>query len=868
MTEAKVTPLPKKAKATRHWITLAIALGAAGLTGYIFYDLRENLKSDQLAQAIHSIPSHKLVLSALATALSFIVMGFMEWLGARHYVKPDISLRRAGFFAFIIYGISNTFGFAGLASTPLRLRMYGDDAKTDRILSLCLLASAAFWIGLGMMLGASLLVAAVLRASLPLSSFWLWFGGATFLGTSLAACWFLAGRGTKAIGNLELSFPGRKQLFTQSSLAALDWLFAGLALYWLLPDAFAGRFFHFMSGFLLSQVASLVSSIPGGIGVLEGFNLYLLSAPKESLPELAAAFIAYRSIYYLPPLLGSFALFLIWNIKRATNTFAYAAEAFVTYGRSGVPVLASLFTGLIGFGLLINSGQVFDWIVDWSVLPPFWESLLGTALLILAVGLYERSSSACKMTIALMVPLALGALINGPVWTGFIIAVALAAALYFNTREFYRRSELSSLRNQQRISTIVLLPVLASMVLAIVAYYRHELDSQQWWRFTFDSTAPGFLRSCVGSLVTLGAYGFWALLSPRRRPTALSQSQQSTPEQELALAAIDKSPFTTACLALVGDKDYFHATGIEGFVMYKIARPYWIVMGDPVCAPHDSKKLMSAFLDECDKLGGTPVFYQTRPETLSRYVEIGFQAVKIGEEARVLLPQFSLEGRERKSMRNTCSRFEREGYKFAILSREAVPARISDLREVSDDWLKTLSMREKAFSMGYFNENYLSQNDVAVITKDDRVVAFANLWVTGLREELSVDLMRYSSSAPSGAMEYLIIQLMLHAKSGGYNWFNLGMAPLAGLEGIHSGRQWHRVGSMIYRAGEAFYNFRGLKTFKDKFGPHWESRFLVYPPGSNLARILSSVAVLINFKGVKLSGQLAPIPGPGHKKVS
>jgi phosphatidylglycerol lysyltransferase len=131
-----------------------------------------------------------------------------------------------------------------------------------------------------------------------------------------------------------------------------------------------------------------------------------------------------------------------------------------------------------------------------------------------------------------------------------------------------------------------------------------------------------------------------------------------------------------------------------------------------------------------------------------------------------------------------------------------------------------------------------------------------------------VDLMRYSSSAPSGAMEYLIIQLMLHAKSGGYNWFNLGMAPLAGLEGIHSGRQWHRVGSMIYRAGEAFYNFRGLKTFKDKFGPHWESRFLVYPPGSNLARILSSVAVLINFKGVKLSGQLAPIPGPGHKKVS
>ena len=75
------------------------------------------------------------------------------------------------------------------------------------------------------------------------------------------------------------------------------------------------------------------------------------------------------------------------------------------------------------------------------------------------------------------------------------------------------------------------------------------------------------------------------------------------------------------------------------------------------------------------------------------------------------------------------------------------------------------------------------------------------------------------------------------------------MAPLAGLEGIQNGRQWHRVGSMIYRAGEAFYNFRGLKAFKDKFGPSWESRFLVFPPSTNLARILSSTILLINFRG-------------------
>src|SRR5207253_1780286 len=124
-------------------------------------------------------------------------------------------------------------------------------------------------------------------------------------------------------------------------------------------------------------------------------------------------------------------------------------------------------------------------------------------------------------------------------------------------------------------------------------------------------------------------------------------------KSDLIQAAIQNSPYTTACLALVGDKEFFRLDGVSGFIMYRLARPYWIVMGEPVCAREDATKLVAAFLVECDRFGAMPVFYQTRPETLARFVEVGFQAVKIGEEARVHLPEFSLEGRERKSMRNT-----------------------------------------------------------------------------------------------------------------------------------------------------------------------------------------------------------------------
>ena len=57
------------------------------------------------------------------------------------------------------------------------------------------------------------------------------------------------------------------------------------------------------------------------------------------------------------------------------------------------------------------------------------------------------------------------------------------------------------------------------------------------------------------------------------------------------------------------------------------------------------------------------------------------------------------------------------------------------------------------------------------------------------KEELSIDLMRYVEEAPSGVMEYLFTELMLWGRKEGYRWFNLGMAPLSGLEM----RNWRRT---------------------------------------------------------------------------
>jgi phosphatidylglycerol lysyltransferase len=105
--------------------------------------------------------------------------------------------------------------------------------------------------------------------------------------------------------------------------------------------------------------------------------------------------------------------------------------------------------------------------------------------------------------------------------------------------------------------------------------------------------------------------------------------------------------------------------------------------------------------------------------------------------------------------------------------------------------------------------------------------------------------MRYRRDAPRSVMEALMLNLMLWGKAEGYRRFNLGMAPLSGLEVSAVAPAWTRIGSFLFQRGEALYNFQGLRQYKDKFDPAWEPRYLAYPGGLALPRITADVSALI-----------------------
>ncbi len=112
--------------------------------------------------------------------------------------------------------------------------------------------------------------------------------------------------------------------------------------------------------------------------------------------------------------------------------------------------------------------------------------------------------------------------------------------------------------------------------------------------------------------------------------------------------------------------------------------------------------------------------------------------------------------------------------------------------------------------------------------------------------------MRKLPDVPNGIMDFIFIELMQWGQQEGYEWFNLGMAPLSGLENHELAPLWNKMASLIYTHGEHFYNFQGLRQYKNKFDPVWKPKYLACPGGLALPRVLTNVTALISggLKGV------------------
>ena len=106
--------------------------------------------------------------------------------------------------------------------------------------------------------------------------------------------------------------------------------------------------------------------------------------------------------------------------------------------------------------------------------------------------------------------------------------------------------------------------------------------------------------------------------------------------------------------------------------------------------------------------------------------------------------------------------------------------------------------------------------------------------------------MRYGNDSPGGLMDFLFAGIIQWAQKNDYKTFDLGMAPFSGLPDKTLAPVWNRLGAALFRNGENFYNFQGLRKYKDKFNPCWEPRYIALQGGITLPGTLMDLTSLIN----------------------
>ncbi|HEY0555661.1 MAG TPA: bifunctional lysylphosphatidylglycerol flippase/synthetase MprF [Thermoanaerobaculia bacterium] len=822
-----------------------------------------DLKFKEILTFFGKLPADRVVMAIAFTVLSYLALTAYDAL-ALLYIGKRIAYWKVALASFAGYAFSNTLGMPLFTGTPLRARLYSGWGMTAiDITRVVLFSYITFWLGFIGLSGAAFLldpVAVPALLHLPVAS--ARPVGALFLLLILA---FLVGsflrRRPFVFKGLEFSVPRPPMAAAQIVIAAADWACAATVLYALLPPTWNITFVHFLGIFLFAQVAGLLSHVPGGLGVFESMMVLLM--PPQQLPtspsELLVAMVAFRGVYYFLPLLIAAVSLGAHEIVRQREQVGKIARAFGGRAPDVVPQILAV-TTFLGGAILLVSGATPEvhsrlfWLNDILPLPiiefsHFLGSLAGVALLFLAIGLQRRLDAAYQLTLLMLGGGVVFSLAKGLDWEEALTLALMFGALAPCHRHFYRKTSLTAEPFTPGWSVAIAIVLLGSLWLGFFAYKNVDYSRELWWQFTLvHGNASRFLRASVA----VTAVALFVALRHLMRPAGPEPAPPTEGEIDQAAKIAAASPRTYAFLALLGDKEiFFNDTG-SAFVMFGVERRSWVSMGGPVGPEKERAEMVWKFRELVDRHDGWTCFYQVSERMLHLYVDLGLTLVKLGEEARVPLTGFTIEGRSRKKLRHAWRRCADEGCTFEVIPPEEIPAIMPDVERISDDWLRTKNTREKGFSLGFFDQGYMRRLPLALVRKGGVLVAFANLWPGGEHEEISIDLMRHTVDAPLGVMDYLFIELMLYGSQQGYRWFNLGMAPLAGLEARSIAPLWSRLGSLVYRHGEHFYNFQGLRAYKDKYDPIWEPRYLACPGGLAFPLVLADIATLIGrgFRGV------------------
>ncbi|WP_415183443.1 bifunctional lysylphosphatidylglycerol flippase/synthetase MprF [Phaeovulum sp.] len=834
-----------------YFLTAALfALGAFAL-----YHLLKPVDLKQVMTQVRATPLHIIVLALLAMLTAYAALVGYDW-SALRYLGKKLPLPIIVTGGFLGYALGNTIGAGPITGGAVRYRIYSALGLTGYdIAAIAVFGSVAFGLGASVIgFGALAYHPHALQSLTSISPVALRWGAIAALLASLA---LVAGLGLRkseiAIRGHRFKAPSLRLMAGQFLFTAIDILMAATVLFLLLPANDLG-FATFLAVFAAAIFAGVASHVPGGVGV---FETVIIAALPASVPveQAAAGLLLYRLIYYLVPFALALVLLAVSEFHMASGKVrspAFQALAPVFGAVSAVvPLAMSAMIFASGVVMLLSSliPSSSDLADELELLLPLGfveggallSSTIGVALLVIAHGMLRRAEGAYWLAMLALGAGIVASLMQGLDYDRAVVLLVMLVILMPCKREFFRSTRLTRSPLSLRWLLLVASVLIAAMGVLFFAHKATPFSADLWWQFATDQAAPRALRAgLVGSVVVAVLILIMAL-----RPPRITAQLATAEELDRAKTIVASQANPNANFVLTGDKSILFADNGRAFLMYRVQGRSWIALGDPVGDPEAAGQLVWEFYDAANAANGRAVFYEVSATYLPLWAEMGLALHKMGEEGVVPLDTFSLDGSNRKKLRATYNRAGRDGLSFQVLSAPVDDPTLATMHAISDHWLADKKSKEKQFSVGRFDAAYLRRFPIAVAYHNGRMVAFANILTTDLKGKATIDLMRHVDDAPSGLMEYLFIAIMLHLKAEGYAAFSLGMAPLSGLETRRGSRWTMKLADLVYRHGRHFYNFEGLRAFKNKFDPEWRPRFLAAQPQANILVIAADAAALI-----------------------
>jgi len=860
------TPAPNAAASPSMFARLRWIVPSAflALTGWLLWQQIGAFPLIEVQRALLDVPTLPALGVAALAVFGVAFTGLVDFLIAR-WLSLSLLARDTFRLAFVANSMANTLNLSGAMGASIRLM--GLSALNIP------LSRAAALIGmqaLSLMSGLSLLVVVTLAtSSLPLTqgTAQRWLAAAVLIAAALylPLYFFLTTR--RALMRwlpADVGIPPLRLKLQLTLVSLLDWLLAAATLYACIY--LTGE--HIKPGLLLGAFAGagvlgLVSQVPGGLGVFDGLILLALTEAGYDKAAIVTGLMLFRIAYYLLPLLMALYMGSEMLTRRSPmlTRLRTRLQGHPLFGVLGLPVtlLGDLGTRLLAI-LTFGAGAmqlasaaipsvsehvevVRETLPILAVESSNWFSVLsGVLLLGLARGIDGRLRLAYRVAQWLLLISAALAVTKGLHFGEALFLLAVAALLRTRKRVFTRRA--MTLTSATTFGWFAGLAACVFVFFAIGVAQVLGDDSFDLFYIGFGEHTSRIGRGLAAALLGLVIYLIWQAFAVKRPKLTLPEHA----ELKRAKALYEShGGGEFAHLTFMGDKHLFWAADHQAVIAYGAVRDRLVALGSPCGSDAGISRAILDFRHFADAQDRVPVFYEVLEPDLSLYHDHGFDLFKLGELALVQLKEFSLAGKRWEDLRQACNRAQKEKLTFTLAQPPFDTALLSDLERVSDAWLADKGGGEKGFSLGRFDADYFAWSPLGLVRRDGELIAFANVLPPyGPGGHASVDLMRHIADTPRSTMDFLFAKVMLWAQEQGYEIFSLGMAPLSRVGDNPYARVNERLAALAFQYGNRFYNYQGVRKYKDKFKPEWIGSYLAYPRGVWVPGLLIDIAALVS----------------------